>query len=229
MKNSDQTISEISLQVRVRNWFSNFGDLLVLVILFFVLLFTIMWASDKNIYQQKALVSDAVYSELKTFCEVNLHPDDYVLEQSFSTVRIHLPMDKWFISGTSDLLPEKQEVLKRLAQKITKLKITGAIAGGDSINSENIPAGQPSIRLQIDNKASTASDVTRSSHKDLAEVRTEHLVHFLNGNAPNLHCHIDENDSPSNFLRFLTNNSDKRSRSSSPEVTMLITAAFIER
>lgn len=109
--------------LRVRAWLTEYGDLVALLMVLIVLLYTINWASGERQAEESATLVRESLAELKSFCEEELAPEDYHLEQVRSGILIHLPANRWFRTDRPVIEPGMRGKLEKLSRKISALKL----------------------------------------------------------------------------------------------------------
>ena len=179
MKNSDEKIGATAVRSPLRRWIADYKKIITLFALFFILLYTLMWASGKNIYQSHNQLLTNSFVELKTFCETEMASGDYKLKQFPDGMRIYLPTDRWFLSGSDQLDPAMRTHLENLAQKIYALSLNSFTQGGKS-SAISAPLNPDSnlvaIKLQFD------GSVALLANSHLFQARVRNLAQFLNSN-----------------------------------------------
>ncbi|MCF7796375.1 MAG: hypothetical protein K9N11_10070 [Lentisphaeria bacterium] len=134
----------------VREWLTEYGDMVVLLMVFFVLLYTISWATEERQAEYSQSLVAASYTELKSFCERELLPEDYQLERVTKGVLIHLPANRWFQSGQPMIKSGMVEKLEKLSHKISALKLFTHAPMDESGRFVSREKGQDDIlRLQL--------------------------------------------------------------------------------
>lgn len=173
------------LQKRFRKltWLSEYGDLVMLVLLCLVLVYTIAWASDKNIYKGMDYLVGNSYDELQSFCLAELGEADYSLERHDLEILLHLPTDRWFEPGGVKIQSGKRIPIQRLAQKISELRLFSA--QGDRVAKAVLASGKSQNgALQIQLSIANLTDQNHLTHAqasdNLFRARAKQLSMALN-------------------------------------------------
>ncbi len=224
MKNSDEKTGATAIRSPLGRWMANYKGIITLFALFFILLYTIMWASDKNIYQNHNRLLTNSFVELKAFCETEMASNDYKLEQFPDGIRIYLPTGRWFLSGSDELNPAMRTHLEKLAQKICDLRFS-SFTQSDKSDTNLAPLNPDSnivtVRLQFD------GITTSLSNSHLFQARARSLAQFLNSNNPSLRCWIEPNRSTTQNVSFLVRRRPS-TQVNSARVTLLIPAVILK-
>lgn len=210
-------------------WLSEYGDLVMLVLLFLVLLYTITWASDKNIYRGVDFLVKNGYNELKTFCAEELTPEDYTLERRDTEILLHLPTDRWFEKDGARIKSEKRIPLERLARKISALRLFSLPDNQISQAVLTPRQGQDEtmhIQLKIANMSEKNTRQFPGRTDDLFRARASELSQMLNASmsVKDYWFELEDSDHPFDFTSLDNSGSAQMLRKN--ELTMLISASL---
>jgi len=164
-------------------WLSEYGDLVMLVLLFLVLLYTITWASDKNIYRGVDYLVGNGFDELQSFCEAELDPEDYTLERHEAEILLHLPTDRWFEPSGTKIRSERRIPIQRLARKISELRLF--TVPSDRVTSALLTSGRSQdnaihIQLKIADFTGKNNSTGTQKTENLLRARAKQLSMALN-------------------------------------------------
>lgn len=210
-------------------WLTEYGDLFILVLLFFVLLYTIMWATDNNIYQGADRLVAQSYSELKTFCQNELAPGDYSLERVKDGVLIHLPTQRWFEEGRAIIKPGMQPHLVHLARKVGALKLlSSSLKDNPKVLFNQPPVNEQVMHVQLRIGDMGMENTSRANVQldRLFQDRAQNLVTMLNESLSMKDYLFEVGHRSGNVAQELFQTNDRMNHPSHTELTMFISASF---
>ncbi|MCF7800797.1 MAG: hypothetical protein K9N34_02140 [Candidatus Marinimicrobia bacterium] len=212
-----------------KSWLTEYGDLVALIMVFFVLLYTISWATEANVPENsESLVNDS-YAELKDFCEHELSPEDYELERVKQGVLVHLPTDRWFQKDEPVIKPVMKEHLKKLTQKISELKLLTLAPPGESgilFSSESGASDFVRIQLSITQLQEQAGHSFNYRTDDLFLARAKQIAIALNETLRVRDYRFEVNPDQSGMVQAVRAVEPLQDTQSHSNLTLLISASF---